>query len=192
MIMSYSIILLLLSLHGVYSSTQGISICPQDMVYIEKEAYCIDKYEYPNIIGKYPRVDVDWFKAVALCKEKGKRLCSAQEWLYACRGPKNYKFPYGDKYIKGKCRSAVRYNSGFEKIGYDKGCFSEFGVYDMTGNVWEWTGISEKQAAIRGGSWYDPIELSDCQSVTWEGHTGLKYHAFGFRCCKDVKNEQPK
>lgn len=43
--------------------------------------------------------------AEKICRNAGKRLCSRLEWKFACRGPKNLQFPYGDgkKYIWGEC-----------------------------------------------------------------------------------------
>ena len=41
--------------------------------------------------------------ASAACLRAGKRLCTPGEWVTACRGERNRKFPYGDVYEEGKC-----------------------------------------------------------------------------------------
>ena len=60
-----------------------------------KIAFCIDRYEYPNIKGAHPAWMVDWYQAQATCESKEKRLCWAGEWTAACEGPAQTPFPYG-------------------------------------------------------------------------------------------------
>jgi hypothetical protein len=48
--------------------------------------FCIDRYEYPNAYGELPLVAVTFSEAEKYCKLEQKRLCSENEWTFACEG----------------------------------------------------------------------------------------------------------
>src|SRR6185369_15483032 len=50
-----------------------------------------------------PNGYVSGLLARAACEQAGKRLCSAEEWVTACRGEQNHRFPYGEDYEAGAC-----------------------------------------------------------------------------------------
>ena len=89
--------------------------CPDNMVFVPREAgrsFCIDKYEWPNKKGKVPSVNVSWIRAKMYCYDEGKRLCTAEEWQYACSGRKQKvikgggtlgRYPYGSQYKAELC-----------------------------------------------------------------------------------------
>ncbi|MBI5416992.1 SUMF1/EgtB/PvdO family nonheme iron enzyme [Candidatus Poribacteria bacterium] len=155
--------------------------CPKNMVEING-TYCVDKYEYPNEKGAYPLVNVSWDAAQALCSQQGKRLCTSEEWELACSGPNHLVYPYGNEYSPHKCRTSMRWEKGPAPAGTYAECVSDFGVYDMSGNVWEWT---DKPGSIYyGGFWDSGNEDSHCNSKFGLNPT-LFYHDLGFRCCKD-------
>ena len=65
-------------------------LCPMGMVSLARgdgKTFCIDKYEWPNIAGERPMTSVSWVQATIFCMDAGKRLCTAEEWSAACRGP---------------------------------------------------------------------------------------------------------
>ncbi|HQK94200.1 MAG TPA: PEGA domain-containing protein [Armatimonadota bacterium] len=100
--------------------------------------FCIDKYEYPNFPGATP-VAATLEQARSLCAAKGKRLCSATEWVAACSGPASWLFPYGNQYDPSKCNTADNpRGGGIAKSGAFPECVSSFGAYDMSGNLAEW------------------------------------------------------
>ncbi len=56
---------------------------------------CIDAYEFPNIPGEYPAVMLSFDDAQSLCAAEGKRLCTEDEWSFACEGEGASPYPHG-------------------------------------------------------------------------------------------------
>ncbi len=173
------------------NSKQAVSLsepaCPAGMMPVRiiisptvVEKFCVDKYEYPNQEGKKPLTNVSWYKAKRLCKKQGKRLCSNREWAEACRGcSKKTKYPYGNTYEKSSC---VSNGKKVELSGSRRKCVSTYGVYDMVGNVAEWT--DNLGVGSYGGS-YKNGKKANCYS--WKALSiKRKYSDVGFRCCKTL------
>jgi hypothetical protein len=149
--------------------------------FLKKEhKYCMDVYEFPNTLGKFPLTQVSWGQARAYCNDHGKRLCSDKEWMAACQGPNSLKYPYGAKYEKEKCATEAKY---FIKVSSKENCASAYGVYDMTGNVSEWT--AGGGVVTFGGAW-DDGKSATCKNWTARA-IDQKENSIGFRCCLDAK-----
>ena len=125
------------------------------------------------------------------------RLPTEAEWEYAARGGKKSK---GYKYAGSNTLSDVAWysdNSSSKTHPVKQKQANELGLYDMSGNVWEWcqdwygrysssaqtnpTGPSSgSERMVRGRSWYD--SASDCRfAPRGSGSPGIRNHHLGFR-----------
>jgi formylglycine-generating enzyme len=170
--------------------------------------FCMDRYEYPNQKGVYPWIMVSWYEAVDLCADEGKRLCDEHEWTFACEGDEAMPYPYGytrdatacdiDQHWHAFSESALRPRDGATAMaevdrlwqgvpsGTQPRCKSPFGVYDMTGNVDEWTRTShegERPSILKGGYW-GPVRTR-CRPATRSHDENHIFYQQGFRCCTD-------
>jgi formylglycine-generating enzyme required for sulfatase activity len=140
--------------------------------------------------GKRPVVNVSWYGAqqyVAwLSKRTGKsyRLLSDAEWEYAERAGRDKT--YWDTMLpllaicQGKSQSCpedfpTKMKSWFGPA-HSVGSFppNKFGLYDMDGNVWEWTGDCPDSCVIRGGTWIgNPFFIMEVDSLSESPHSRL-------------------
>ncbi len=136
---------------------------------------CVDKYEYPGKKGAEPKGNVSFEQAKEACATQGKRLCSVEEWKWACGGLEAYKYPYGWHFEKKLCNTKGYPN--IEPSGQRRHCVGKFGLHDMVGNLFEWVVDDQGDPMLMGGP------LSKCQTVS-PGMTGDAKPHTGFRCCK--------
>lgn len=147
------------------------------------EAFCIDRYEYPNEPEGEPLTGKTWDEAAALCAREGKRLCTEPEWELACGGWQGRTYPYGETFEEGRCNTGSRI---IRLSGSSGGCLSPFGVVDLSGNVYEWTSTpwsaAHVEKVVKGGNWDGGAANSSCKARF--GHPpGSPSRAVGFRCC---------
>lgn len=89
--------------------------CPEGMIMIKNspeyaiktkknvKSFCMDKYEAPNMPGVKPYIGVADPEADWWCNERGKRLCTVDEFQRACLGPEGTQtVMFGTEYIPGK------------------------------------------------------------------------------------------
>lgn len=162
--------------------------------------------EYAN----HPMTMVTWFGANAYCEYQGNHLPSEIEWEKAARGAEmvdghGLPFPWGVEIE----RNHANYYSSFDlfekmfgklgnttPVGFFNGstydgyqtldAASPYGLYDMAGNVWQWTGddyTDQHYRYMRGGSFYSyEVDLR-----VWKNNSASPIHyspAVGFRCAK--------
>ena len=131
--------------------------------------------------GNRPVINVSWLEALAYCDwlslqtAEYYRLPTEAEWEYAARARRNTAYWWGNLIGENKANCS---NSGCEWSNektspVDSFRPNSFGVYDVVGNVWEWTcskyedeyageeqnylskDYATEWRAIRGGSWRD-------------------------------------
>lgn len=174
---------------------------------------CVDRFEFPNTFGEYPLVVTTFAEAERYCKGVDKRLCDENEWTLACEGEEGLPYPYGYARDKEICnidvlapgpdkdtfrpRTTAHTARGLDlawqgkRSGESAHCVSPYGVYDMTGNVDEWTRSVRRygyRMILKGGHWGPARQR--CRPQT-RGH-GPRYVRYdqGFRCCTDPKASQ--
>ena len=149
----------------------------------ELPAFLIDWFESPNQKQQVPRAGATYNDAVKTCEAAGKRLCTAEEFEKACKGPSNQIYGYGDKYDPSKCGTE---EGGTYASGSHPECKSGWGVYDLAGNLREWTSTSTGTGRVRvkGGMPASQQQATRCAFSSDES-TAFADSSIGFRCCMD-------
>ncbi|NOY26811.1 MAG: SUMF1/EgtB/PvdO family nonheme iron enzyme, partial [Oligoflexia bacterium] len=93
--------------------------------------------------GLMPTKGVTWYQAAAACKAMGWSLCTSQQWEDACDGqpgPGGRRFPTADGTLAATDCNIVHPNSRIHQAsGSFPKCRTPAGVFDLEGNLWEWT-----------------------------------------------------
>ncbi len=178
-------------------------------------------FDFPEKKANHPVVCVNWVQAGIYCRQNGKHLPTEAQWEKAARGTDGHTYPWGNKWDPEATNIGlgktpwVDDSDGYARtapVGSYPKDKSPYGVYDMAGNVWEWTldfywpeyhenapkknpgRIREKHgdrikpdfATVRGGNW----ALGKKYARTWQRSFRKREHADdsgGFRCAKDLK-----
>lgn len=166
--------------------------------------YCVDAYEASradattdaagadelskprSLPGRLPWTRITWAGAKAACELRARRLCERDEWLDACDGVAGMggsAFSYGDTLDAEKCNTG---GMGVEPGGTHVSCKSLGGVFDLNGNVREWTGNVKASASARGGA-FRSTATHQCLDGDTEQRTAPDAADVetGFRCCRD-------
>jgi len=162
------------------SPAAPLAECPESMRPIEGLRVCIDESEAPGL-REIPQTRVSLDEARSVCRERGARLCTAQQWRAACRGPRNWRHPYGSRAENDRCNGAAPSGEiqDLSRTGARDGCVTPSGVYDLEGNVGEWV----EDGAVLGGD--STTRGPSCDSRTQPG-PGATSPSTGFRCCLDL------
>lgn len=166
----------------------GAGPCPDGMVAIA--GFCIDRYEHPNQEGRLPTAGLDYGSALEACATQGKRLCSRTEWLAACSGEEDRRWPWGNRFDRKRCNDhsdSIRPQAGgLAAAGTSPDCVTPEGVFDLSGNAWEWVdGEGGTPPLLLGGGENLAAGLGQCRSSA-RASTTYRDPGFGTRCCLDA------
>lgn len=185
---------------GTRPSEARVDGCPARMAPVDART-CVDRRE--AAIGPDgaavpaeatpPARAVSFDAAQRACARAGYRLCRRDEWTRACRGDAGRTFPYGETYEPGRCNTA-EHDTDLARVaplpsGSRAGCVTPEGVFDLSGNVWEWTDAADDTGALRelrgGGAWTGESEAR-CEGEDRRFQPpGEAFDGYGFRCCAD-------
>lgn len=153
---------------------------------------------YPSSRADHPVVNVSWEDAQAYADWSRKRLPTEQEWEKAARGPNGRIYPWGNAFNRFNCNGRDLSLNGTTSVSQFPNGASQYGCYDMSGNVWEWTATdvfpdSQEAKVIRGGSWASPQEGMRTTARAYE-RVERRRRDLGFRCARDmgVRNEMER
>lgn len=212
----------------------------RDFSYSYNEPMTLKYFAHPSF-GNYPVVGVNWKQATAFCRwrthqlmnpyleshkkatETDFRLPTEAQWEYAARGGRSQSmFPWGNYYLRNKkgCllanfkpgRGNYPEDGGFYTVRADAYWPNDFGLYNMAGNVSEWTSSlyyegsynfqhdmnpdvrwnakesdppRMKRKVIRGGSWKDIGFFLQTSTRAYEYQDTAKSY-IGFRTVIDL------
>ncbi len=136
--------------------------------------------------GDHPVTFVSWDDAHAYAQWAGKRLPTAEEWELAARGLHGQIFPWGNTYERQQA-NINNAQGGVAPVGAHPDDISGFKVYDMGGNVMEWTMTQYEGQKdffiLKGSSWATaPFEARGANQTP--GHAEYRLGHIGFRCLK--------
>ena len=122
-------------------------------------------------------------EARRICEKFGKRLCSADEWEKACKGPESSVYSYGDVFDAQRC-PPPGFNNRYRVADYPD-CVSGYGVIGMSGGVGEWTSTQRgdryviKPSKAGGAETYSRCAgQAELENDRVDGNIGM-------RCCAD-------
>lgn len=186
-------------------------IDPGDWVFIPLDdpasRFTFDGTTFAPKLGyeNHPMTNVSWFGAWAYCGALDGRLPTEMEWEKAARGSDGRPFPWGEEMSRERANfyasrdpfeQMSTFGSRTSPVGFYNGQTygdyvtlnnaSPYGIYDMAGNVWQWTGdVYEGMhyRFMRGGS-KDTYEM-DLRVWVRNNATPTYFSpGVGFRCVR--------
>lgn len=137
-----------------------------------------------SAVDDHPVAGVDWCDAEAFCRHTGKRLCRMREWSDTCTGYGVQAYSYGPVERTEACSPYAESTAPVASKASCQGAFE--GVYDMLGNVYEWT----EDACVLGSA-SDPADdkctllgTKRCEDAT-NPTRHARFPMLGLRCCSD-------
>ena len=182
--------------HNIGKSNKMIHL---DRFYIDKTE--VTQKEYKKVMGRtnfffkgenHPAEQISWYKAESYCKKLGKRLPTQLEWEKAAKGQAQTKYFWGKNTDPNYAWYGGDYDLGHHPVGEKKP--NQFGLFDTSGNVWEWTSTKDTERSKFSGEILDKrIAMGGAFNVsanliTLKSRLSLyaKSRLFnvGFRCAK--------
>ncbi|MGI6395205.1 MAG: formylglycine-generating enzyme family protein [bacterium] len=188
----------------------GVCVEPHDLTSVMYQNY----YYNPNYAG-FPVIWVSYNQALTFCHWAGKTLPTEAQWEKAAKGDSFKEYPWGDEPPADNIEATVANHSALfgdvTNSTWGEDGISKYGVYNMAGNVAEWTdtwhnidsyykkrtdgvviedpiGPSDsptKEKVIKGGSWVS-LENEITTYARDKAFPNYRYYNLGFRCVQAV------
>ena len=146
---------------------------------MERDALITAMLEQQKVVDQFPVVGVTWSDAVKFCRWRNARLPTEKEWEKAARGEKGNEFPWGNKWDPKLTNTGddAEWEEGIAPVGAYADNASVYGIYDLSGNVWEW--VADWYQAIPGSAYKDP-EYGEKHKVIKGGSGGMGHYAISY------------
>lgn len=225
-------------------STRIVAVYPDTIMWLRDFQFSYNDpkmrmyFSHPGF-ANYPVVGVTWEQSQAFCQWRTQffnnanaiggqdyRLPTEAEWEYAARGSRRLAlYPWGGNYVRDSkgcflanfkpMRGSYTDDTGATTMKVASFSPNDFGLFDMAGNVAEWTSsaytsssstlISDmnpsfqynaknsdsdmlKRKVIKGGSWKDIAYYLQCGVKTYEYQNESRPY-IGFRCVRSYNGE---
>ena len=225
-------------------TTKNVNVYPDTIMWLRDFQFAYNEpkmrmyFSHPGF-ANYPVVGVSWEQATAFCNWRTQlynnanavgsqdyRLPTEPEWEYAARGGRRMAlYPWGGNYIRNEkgcylanfkpMRGSYTDDAGATTTPVATYPPNDFGLFDMAGNVAEWTSSSYnvsnntvvadmnpsiqynakekdsdmlKRKVVRGGSWKDVAYYLQCGVKTYE-YQNVARPYIGFRCVRSYSGE---
>lgn len=225
-------------------STRIVNVYPDTIMWLRDFQYSYNDpkmkmyFSHPGY-ANYPVVGVTWEQAQAFCQWRTQlfnnanyvagqdyRLPTEAEWEYAARGGRSMAlYPWGGNYVRDKrgcfmanfkpMRGSYTDDDGATTMKVAMYPPNDYGLFDMAGNVSEWTSSAFnsstsslvadmnptfqynaknddddvlKRKVVKGGSWKDIAYYLQCGVKTYEYQNESRPY-IGFRCVRSYNGE---
>jgi len=196
---------------------------PRKSIFIDNfsiNKYCVTNEEYDkflsstsykkpkdfdeNLINKpnHPVVNISYLDAIEFCKFYNVSLPTEAQWEKAAKGKKNFTYPWGHEFTNINANIGHAHQDTTAVDEYDNGKTLD-GIYNMSGNVWEWclddfcedfyqlendenpiASCNNDLKVIRGGS-FDFVQNAARVSFRFNAHFNISANNIGFRVVKN-------
>ncbi len=150
-----------------------------DTTIMEREALIREMFAKQEQMNALPVTGVSWHDAAAFCQWRGKRLPTEVEWEKAARGPDGLEFPWGNEWDPDITNTGDNddWEEGVAPVGVYPGNRSPYGLFDLSGNAWEW--VADWFEAYPGST-YKSEEFGEKNRVIRGGGGGLGHYAISY------------